>query len=814
MFIRDMVVVVAAMLLAAAARAQPSYVQLAVTPSTVANGGQFVGWHDATAAHRYDRAAGIVATLPGSLGVPPRISADGAMAACAITNATAGNGLSMSAQIQALWSAASNATTNLGTVEGGAGCLAGGEIINTPLGVSADGRHVVGLAFLAPCGPAAFTAYWTDAQSGVSVGLGHSGGGSRANAISDDGNVVVGWDRTAELVQRPSVWRRDPGSGVFSRHIVDDQPEGLNDATLNAVNADGSVVVGAPRADRLTLARFVWNGASYVRENLGAFSGAPPGVPPTAVFTGYRATGISADGSVIVGTYSYFDFPLSTFTRGFIWTSELGLRDLGTHLAGLGISGAPANANYPVSAISRDGRAIVGGGPQSLSGAFLVTLDPTPCAPIAESRAFNTQVTSRCDSLIIMNVAVSGTGPFSYAWFRDGVALADGPTGWGSTVFGAQGPQMFVTGAGDADGGAYTCVVSNPCSSFTTPPRVVTHLPAASNDLCAGAAPVTALGSLQASFCGAYVDEGVAPCAAETNSDQWFRFTAPADGSYRFTTCGSVASTVLTVLDDCGGAVLACSQGLCGSQAQIQRLAMTSGQSAVIRLALRGTLPSDALVTLRFEMAPAAPANDACAGAVAIGEGAISFDTSEATADGSATCVSASSGSPDLWFAYTPTAAGRATLSTCGSSFATTLSVHPSCGAEAIACGGPALVAGCFFQSRIDDLPVSAGVPLLIRVAGAAENAVGAGVLAISLRPACNLDYNGDGVANPDDVSDFVSDFFADPPLPGPGGFAVGPCQGLPPPYDTVGLKGDFNNDCEVNVDDISDFVTAFFGGC
>jgi len=51
-------------------------------------------------------------------------------------------------------------------------------------------------------------------------------------------------------------------------------------------------------------------------------------------------------------------------------------------------------------------------------------------------------------------------------------------------------------------------------------------------------------------------------------------------------------------------------------------------------------------------------------------------------------------------------------------------------------------------------------------------------------------DFNGDGVVNPDDLSDYINCFFNEPPCPG----------------------ADFNGDGLVNPDDLSDFINAFFG--
>lgn len=61
----------------------------------------------------------------------------------------------------------------------------------------------------------------------------------------------------------------------------------------------------------------------------------------------------------------------------------------------------------------------------------------------------------------------------------------------------------------------------------------------------------------------------------------------------------------------------------------------------------------------------------------------------------------------------------------------------------------------------------------------------------IDVRLGATLDFNGDGLVNIDDLSDFITAFFEVPP------------DG----------NADFNGDGFANVDDLTDFITAFFGG-
>ncbi len=63
------------------------------------------------------------------------------------------------------------------------------------------------------------------------------------------------------------------------------------------------------------------------------------------------------------------------------------------------------------------------------------------------------------------SVAVNGAAPFVYAWRKDGLALADGPTGTGSTISGASTSTLIIAQPGSADVGVYDVVVSNDCGA-------------------------------------------------------------------------------------------------------------------------------------------------------------------------------------------------------------------------------------------------------------------------------------------------------------------------------------------------------------
>jgi aminopeptidase N len=127
-------------------------------------------------------------------------------------------------------------------------------------------------------------------------------------------------------------------------------------------------------------------------------------------------------------------------------------------------------------------------------------------------------------------------------------------------------------------------------------------------------------------------------------------------------------------------------------------------------------------------------------------------------------------------------------------------------------------------------LPSGDGLPL------------GAATVGFSILPAaCPSDYNGDGSNNLDDLSDFITDYYTVPAIPGGAqadaptyaGVAVGfgvacPAAGdAPLPYDAaayrtsgyrVGYSGDGSNECPVdagqafpNLDNLSEFVTLYY---
>jgi probable HAF family extracellular repeat protein len=171
----------------------------------------------------------------------------------------------------------------------GLGDLSGGDFFSVAFATSADGTVVVG-AGNSSRGPEAFR--WTQAEG--MVGLGDLPGGawcSEARATSADGSVVVGYSSSAAGVQ---AFRWTRTEGIVG---LGDLPGGLFQSEALAVSADGSIIVGTSRTSTGGTA-FIWTAAEGMR-SLGTVlkqRGAD-----VAGWQLLEATGISADGSVIVG---------------------------------------------------------------------------------------------------------------------------------------------------------------------------------------------------------------------------------------------------------------------------------------------------------------------------------------------------------------------------------------------------------------------------------------------------------------------------------------------------------------------------------
>jgi hypothetical protein len=202
-------------------------------------------------------------------------------------------------------------------------------------------------------------------------------------------------------------------------------------------------------------------------------------------------------------------------------------------------------------------------------------------------------------------------------------------------------------------------------------------------------------------------------------------------------------------------------------------------------------------------------ANDSCELPTTIGLGATAFNNTTATTDGPATVgcggdVDANGIGHDLWYQYIPSLSGIVTADTCGASFDTAIVVYTgacgsltqvACNDDDSACGGNGM------QSRLS-FTAAAGTAYLIRVAGYSTNS-GTGTLTLSLNTTgacCNHSTGGCLVLPQADCQTFGGTFL---------GFGAA-CS----PANCIACPADFNNSGTVSVQDIFDFLAAYFAGC
>jgi probable HAF family extracellular repeat protein len=171
----------------------------------------------------------------------------------------------------------------------GLGDLAGGDFNSLASGVSADGSVVVGTGTSASGGEAF---RWT--SGGGMVGLGDLAGGSfssNANDVSADGVVVVGESQSASGKE---AFRWTAGAGMVG---LGDLAGGSFSSTATAVSAEGRWVVGSGTSASGQRA-FIWDKANGMRALDQVLLAR--GIDLTG-WTLKEATGISADGTIIVG---------------------------------------------------------------------------------------------------------------------------------------------------------------------------------------------------------------------------------------------------------------------------------------------------------------------------------------------------------------------------------------------------------------------------------------------------------------------------------------------------------------------------------
>jgi hypothetical protein len=259
-----------------------------------------------------------------------------------------------------------NRATNQWTALGSLGFQVDGTV-SGGFAISGDGNTVAGLSWGDTAGGCAYAhaVAWNQAEGIMDLGslFADSCRSTRANAVSYDGSVVVGW-QDFNGPWKSAVWRKNPAGGYFpNQYILIDTAGNPNDeynqmGECSAISADGKWIGGyGDYANNYQ--PWIWSRDSGVI-NLGTLPN---------MGTGYVA-GMSADASIVVG---WFDGPLfGDPATPFIWTRTGGLQELNNYIHTVLGDSTDTHQVYAAESISPDGHYVAGYGVESSSFAYFV----------------------------------------------------------------------------------------------------------------------------------------------------------------------------------------------------------------------------------------------------------------------------------------------------------------------------------------------------------------------------------------------------------------------------------------------------------
>jgi uncharacterized membrane protein len=235
-------------------------------------------------------------------------------------------------------------------------------------GVSADGSVIVGNLLLPS------EAYrWTSATGFVRLGT-LSGGSSRAMGVSDDGSVIVGDGHiTSPFHVVAEAFRWTSETGIVGLGFLSEPSRDFDASQAKAISGDGLVIVGSSVSGPFNLEAFRWTSET----GMVALSDVPGANTPGVAYAA------SYDGSVIVGT---------GVPDAFRWTIHGGAQSIAQMLTAGGIDLGDLRLDV-ATGVSADGNIIVGyaailvdGIPRG-SEAWIADLGTNPIADVSADPA-------------------------------------------------------------------------------------------------------------------------------------------------------------------------------------------------------------------------------------------------------------------------------------------------------------------------------------------------------------------------------------------------------------------------------------------
>lgn len=208
---------------------------------------------------------------------------------------------------------------------------------------SGDGKTIVGLAYNINKRAIGFA--WNETSGKMPLPSADPNSNARANAVSNDGSVIVGW-RDVKGNWKSAVWTRNADGSYNENKILLVNPNGNpNDAynqlaEARAVSGDGKWVGG--KTDYAFKNPWIWSEETGVVD-LGTLA------TPDENNVASWVTSINYDGSIVLGyTTSKQWVDSSPVYKPFIWTKGGGIKDFNTFVTNdLGISLGNDKINVP-----------------------------------------------------------------------------------------------------------------------------------------------------------------------------------------------------------------------------------------------------------------------------------------------------------------------------------------------------------------------------------------------------------------------------------------------------------------------------------
>lgn len=289
--------------------------------------------------------------------------------------------------------------------------------------------------------------------------------------------------------------------------------------------------------------------------------------------------------------------------------------------------------------------------------------------------------------------------------------------------------------------------------------------------------------------------DGSAPCA-NSGKDIWFRLLVDCTGWFQIDTEGSDFDTVLSLYDgiDCPGALIACDDDSGIGNSSLIQLFAVKGDFIKIRVAGFGVTP--AVGTFLLNTSRLAPFNDDCPDSIPVGEGVHAFGTCTATTDGfgspACTFFGSNQVGQDVWFNYTASCSGTATINLCGADYDS--KIHVYTGAD---CPAPAEIPLACADDTCGNDPsvtfaVTAGSTYKVRVGGFSTN-TGSGMMTITNAVTCPGDADGSSPVGIGDLAVLINNWDTN----------VTGCN-----------MGDLTGDGHVGIDDIAEVINNWAETC